>query len=371
MIDEAGAWFESRRAAGLSYSAAQEYGLLGVTLSHAISALCILLLIALPAWCFCRCIQCGGSIVWRIICCGSRSKRRRRQDSIELHKDDFSDSPEVARPSLYPIGRLCKWLRTRHIVHVTRRQDLGCRKSNRGSGGRCSERQSLRFNVAGIRVLSPYCRKHAFPADSASEIDKFVPFSKGLYTTNLNTLTFRAEKSKNATRGSLFVKELESHLTSMQSVARNPKAGFIYLFVSQSDLDKVKEVQGKPYMYKIGMTTQARARDRVEQWPNSVFGDREGTDWFRVSDAHRAEQIVHDLLGKERLMRFNSATNRFEVEWFFVTLGEATQAMKLMSRVFAPSNRKPDTKRLKEAIDDALALHESCTVANQNQMPTR
>ena len=167
-------------------------------------------------------------------------------------------------------------------------------------------------NARGVKVLTPYCEAHIGTLPD-KVFKKAKPFESPSSRYSLNvyfTDIFEREPAAFATL-------VEAAIKVANSAPKAPR-GFVYIFRSRDDLEASPYVaDSKPYFFKIGMTHDKTAKERVDQWSGSVFGNVEGVDFWRVVDASRAEVLVHTLLARERVARFNKRDNKFEVEWFF------------------------------------------------------
>lgn len=186
----------------------------------------------------------------------------------------------------------------------------------------CSLTRSTQRNAANRVVTVPFCAAHWKDERRrvAIEVSEFE--QKGAkYTPNLR---WRASKSD-------VCHDIKSEIK--QARKRGPKPGFVYIFTSSRDQALVPKSGGDSqiYFYKIGMTTQATAKERVKEWPDSVFENKEGRGYWEVKgNALSAEQLIHTLLVNDRFTRFNPETDQFETEWFHVSYERAASAIKLV-----------------------------------------
>lgn len=220
----------------------------------------------------------------------------------------------------YRKWRLRKRNKSRHPFHL-------CRHKVREDGRliRCHE-DRLRRHPDN---LLPFCDVHvAFHRSLEDETakrfrNKKYPFSE-LY-----------HKKRDECR-KLLSEELE------QAKARKGTEGFIYVYMSRYDLehqlvslDALEECE--TFFYKIGFTTQT-PYSRIYQQDNAVFpsGTKKGIagrDYFAVSDALSAEQLVHAKLCAVRYKRFDQEDVAFEQEWFLTTFALVHDTMQHAARI--------------------------------------
>jgi hypothetical protein len=201
----------------------------------------------------------------------------------------------------------------------------------------CAKKLARIKNASGVQVEIPYCSEHVNPLVRRVFV-RGAPFEKGNKKYPIN---FEFGKSK---KSQTVIANIEAEIVRAEKVpVRQP--GFIYRFEAEQDV-AIVDLPGadKPYLYKIGMTRQKSAKDRTSQWPESVFGNVENVDYWKTNDAPSAESLIHAFLAKKRLMRFNTKTQDFEIEWFYVTLNELTETVEFVINSVASN----DWKRLRD-----------------------
>jgi hypothetical protein len=194
----------------------------------------------------------------------------------------------------------------------------------------CPRALATMKNASGVDVEVSYCAKHIDPM-LRRVFMRGAPFEKGgtKYPINVHF----GEKVKTIDLPTVVKHEIKQAEAIKKSGGQ--QAGFVYRFKSKEDLALVEEpTPDKPYLYKIGMmritAERTVAKQRVDEWHGSVFGNVEGVDYWRTKDAASAEQLVHAMLAKNRIARFNRKEKKFEVEWFFVPLDDVIETIKLV-----------------------------------------
>lgn len=180
----------------------------------------------------------------------------------------------------------------------------------------CKETRATFRTADGRAVRTSLCEEHAYTEHGphATELQAFELRPNTKYTCN-----FRYFARKSAVADSLRSAIDEA---AASAAAGADARGFIYVFTSRCDGVRPSKA-ARTFLYKIGETTQPRATDRVQEWgPDAEFRNTIGYDWWPVSDAPRAESLVHALLGARRYVRYNCIADAEEREWFFVSHAE-------------------------------------------------
>jgi len=220
----------------------------------------------------------------------------------------------------YGKWRLHRRNKSRHPFHL-------CRHKVRESGKliRCHEERVRRHR----ENVQPFCAVHVLfhenlrdDAEKRFQNVKF-PFAER-YHRDLEDCA------------QLVKKELE------QAQQRKGTEGFIYVYVSQYDLDQqILDLgalcEDETFFYKIGFTTQT-PYSRIKQQDGAVFpsGTKKGVkdrDYWQVSDALSAEQLVHAKLCRVRYKRFDQDDVAFEQEWFLTTFSLVQETMQRAARI--------------------------------------
>jgi hypothetical protein len=198
-------------------------------------------------------------------------------------------------------------------------------------------------NARGVAVTVPYCEEHIGDA-SERLFKKAKPFEVNRSRYQIDFYHYNLYKSEPAAYATM----VENAIEVAAATPKSP-SGFVYIFRSRDDLAAVNDPgPSKPYFYKIGMTRKKSAKDRVDQWENlagSVFGNVEGIDFWKVEDAARAETLIHTLLARERVDRYNNSTKMFEIEWFFQTRKEITSVIVAVVAAVKTRNFEPLLER--------------------------
>lgn len=205
------------------------------------------------------------------------------------------------------------------------------------AGARCQKVVSTVTNASGVKVQVPYCEKHLNPL-RRRVFEKGAPFEASGTRYRIN---FHYEMGLANDVASLLRQEI-----AQAKKIRVRASGFVYIFQNRDDVDRVSYDEKRPYMFKIGMTRLKAAKMRVDQWPDSVFGNVKNVDYFPTKDAVSSEAIVHALLARQRVARYNDLTHDFEIEWFFVTKEDAMETVRKVTEAV-------DKRRFEQLLNEA------------------
>lgn len=203
----------------------------------------------------------------------------------------------------------------------------------------CTRETVTIMNARRNFVQIPYCKRHV------GDLEKRVFFKAN---------SFEASGTKYVldvyyidVPAKLKYSDILSEAIASAGTGTRTAPGFIYIFRSSMDLERVAyRNDDTPYFFKIGMTRRKTAKERVSEWEDSNFGNEENKDWWAVPAATKAELLVHAVLAKSRIARYNNETHEFEVEWFFVKKTEAIESIQLV----VDALRKKDFGELQKKV---------------------
>jgi len=184
----------------------------------------------------------------------------------------------------------------------------------------CLKEPSVINNSRGDVVVVPYCKKHL--ADLTSRL--FKP-GKAFERNEKYPINFFFA----AVPGKLDYSNVVANAISLVESLPRSQPGFIYIFRSKADQDAmIFAGDNQDYFFKIGMTRRSTAKERVAEWDQSIFVNEAGVGWWKTTEASRAELLVHAVLARQRVARWNQKTKEFEIEWFFIKHVDAVKAIE-------------------------------------------
>ena len=190
----------------------------------------------------------------------------------------------------------------------------------------------------------------------ANQCTKPSDATNNVYTQNFGFLTPK-ERAKYERSASAQIDRKRKAILQRAQQDKTPdtRGGYIYIFYSTFDGKPARNKSDCPGWWKIGFTTR-EPRDRIKEWPGAKL-----EKFWRIEEgrsARLAESLVHNRLVMRRYRRFNTVSDKLEVEWFYTTLAEASAAIdETVCRVNTRNfdfDTNPTAKATKQALPHVM-----------------
>ncbi len=252
-----------------------------------------------------------------------------------------STANEFIRKGFRATGRAigAVWALVRWLLHALTCWAFARKRREKKYGDRplcvfddCAQLRVTTTSFAGEAFQSPYCaRHHKRHERKHAAIVRQYEVAGSKYKLNSHYFFSDVDVCKLAQKEAEQAKQRSIKFPPSHSKQNRP--GFIYIYRSSVD-EKAVPYDWRdtrcPTMWKIGMTTQASAAERVAEQDDTIFVDVENNGWWSTGDASAisTEQVIHAFLANQRMRRFNTETDAFEIEWFFVSYADAASVIR-------------------------------------------
>lgn len=235
--------------------------------------------------------------------------------------------------AIYAVWSLVRWL-----LHAATCWSFARKRREKKYGDRptcvfeeCMQLRTSASSFAGETFQSPYCARHYKRHERKhAAVARAYEVAGSKYKLNAHYSFTEVDVCKEVRSEA---EQARKRAISMPPTSKQNRRGFIYIYRSSVDARAVpydSRDTSTPSMWKIGMTTQATAAERVAEQDDTIFVDVENEGWWSTGNASAlsTEQVIHAFLINHRMRRFNTETDAFEVEWFFVSYADAVSVIR-------------------------------------------